>query len=125
MFAAINRLVAAANHSDVAGIEAEVAPEGTVIDDLPPYYWVGPHAFREWQAVVAGNWKSHGVTAANMTVHEGPLTDVTGDFAYAPEPAHFAIQAGTQKMELDGTLTFSLVRIAGKWQVRSMTWAAK
>ncbi len=125
VFAAIKRLVAAANHSDVAGIEAEVAPKGTVIDDLPPYYWEGSHAFREWQAVVAGNWKLHGVTAANMTVQDSPLTDVTGDFAYAPEPAHFAIQAGAQKMEVEGTLTFSLVRIAGKWKVQSMTWAAK
>ncbi len=100
VFAAIKRLVAAANHSDVAGIEAEVAPKGTVIDDLPPYYWEGPHAFREWQAVVAGNWKLHGVTAANMTVQDSPLTDVTGDdlggevgrrFAHAHENSDYDI----------------------------------
>ncbi len=124
VYAVIQRLVAAANHSDLAGIDAEVAPTVTVVDDLPPYYWQGAHAFREWQAVVAGNWRAHGVTSANMAVQESPFTDVTGDLAYAPEPAHFSIQAGTRQMTVDGTLTFSLVRIAGHWKIQSMTWAA-
>jgi hypothetical protein len=119
----VSRFIDDANAQDVSGVRAVVSADGFVADDLPPYSWEGRDAFINWLAVVGAQLKQGGVTSAKMVLGHSKYTEVTGDSAYAPVPAHFVVQAGGHTMDSEGLLIFTLTREGGNWRIRSMAWA--
>lgn len=114
------------NKGDIAGAEATHAavPDLAIIDEIPPYLWSGPGAFKAWSAALDSDAKKQGMTDPMVTVSAPTRVESNGDRAYVIVPAVFTYKLKGAAMRSAAQMTFVLQKGATGWLINGWTWTS-
>src|SRR5688572_23732744 len=95
LMAPITKFVDAFNKGDMAGAAAtHVADAETfILDEVPPFMWVGAKAFEAWAAALDADAKQQGMTEPTVKLGTATRAEVSGDHAYVVAPVTFTFKA--------------------------------
>ena len=109
---------------DPATAIAACADETSIIDEFPPYLWLGPGACARWSKDYHADLKKHGITDGLVTIGQPRHVDVAGDHAYVVVPASYSWKRNGMPMKETGsTFTATLKRSAAGWRITGWTWS--
>jgi hypothetical protein len=121
--APIHQIVDSINKGDVAGAAAVLAEAGVVIiDEVPPYVWHGPAAFKIWADDLAANDAAQGITDEKVTLGKMTRMESTGDLAYVIVDAVYTFAQHGKAMREPGQMTFALHKSSQGWRISAWTW---
>ena len=97
---------------------AACADETSIIDDIPPYVWLGSGACSSWLSVLEVESKKSGVTDISTTLLKPRHVLVAADRAYVVVPINFAFKVdGKVTKETGSVLTAALQKVAAGWRI--------
>jgi ketosteroid isomerase-like protein len=121
--APIHQFIDNFNKGDAAAAAASHATTGLVIiDEVPPYQWQGPDAFKAWGEALAAYDKSKGITDEFVKLGEITRTEVTGDRAYVITDAVYKFKQNGVAMKERAQMTYTMQKTSGGWLITSWTW---
>jgi ketosteroid isomerase-like protein len=122
--AAVHRYVEAFNRGDADAMAAAFAPQGSILDGMPPHLWVGPTAPRDWHRDVLAEGKRHGASDYQVTLGEPRHADVAGDAAYVVAPATMTFNVqGKRTIQTGAVFTVTLRKLAEGWRIAAWAWS--
>lgn len=126
LMAPIQKFMETFNKGDVAGAEATHAavPDLTIIDEVPPYLWSGPGAFKAWSSALDSDAKKQGMTEPMVSVSAPTRVESNGDRAYVIVPAVFTFKLKGAAMRSMAQMTFVLQKGATGWLINGWTWTS-
>lgn len=114
------------NKSDSKLALATCADEATLIDDFPPYVWLGSGACSKWLNDLNAYSEKNAMTDMSSTLLEPWHVQVTADQAYVAVPINYALKVGGKDIKETGSvLTVSLQRVLGRWRITALAIAAR
>jgi len=122
LMAPIHQFIDSFNKGDVKAAEAAYASSVAIIDEVAPYIWTGPGAFKAWASALMADAKTRGDTDQGVTVSDPIREEVTGDRAYVVVPAVYAFKEKGAAMKEAGQMTFALLKGAAGWKIAGWTW---
>src|SRR4051812_29459742 len=86
--APVNKFVDAFNKGDMAGAAATHASGAdlVILDEVAPFLWRGPQAFKSWAADLEAESKRRGITDEKVTLRPATRTETNGTDAYVVVP---------------------------------------
>ncbi|HET7103453.1 MAG TPA: nuclear transport factor 2 family protein [Terracidiphilus sp.] len=99
------------------------AGEVTIVDEFPPFQWVGSKAARHWAADYDRHAGATGVTEGRVTYTKATRVELKGDLAYVIIPTVYLYREHGTAMQEEGHLTAVMHAEAGGWKIRSWTWS--
>jgi ketosteroid isomerase-like protein len=124
VMAPIHKFIVSFNSGD-ADAAAATHAAGTdlsIIDEVPPYQWHGPQAFKAWSADLMADSTKRGISDQAVTLGEPTRVEMDGERAYVVVPATYTFtQKGTAMREA-AQMTFSLKKEDGGWMIHGWTW---
>ena len=106
---------------DMKMAAAPYAAEISIIDEFPPYHWMGASAFQTWLADFGADAKAHGSSDPRLTLGKPTRLDVNGDRAYVVLPVVFSYKDHGHPMAEPAQMTFALQGGPGAWKISG--WA--
>jgi len=122
----VRKFIDSMNKNDPRAATATYAPQVSITDEFPPYYWSGNSAFADWVRDFGEDAKKNEITEPKMLIG-GPLhADVTGDRAYVVVPATYQFRIkGKWKSEKGAKMTFALQKFADGWLINAWTYTKR
>jgi len=121
----IHQFIDSFNKGDAAAAEAANVSTGvTIIDEVPPYLWQGPNAFKTWAKDLDTHDKSAGMTGQQVTLGKVSLTKSAPDNAYVATEAVYSFKQNGVAMRQPAHMTFALRKGAGGWKIAAWSWTA-
>ena len=111
------------NKGDMAAAAAAYAPDATIVDEFPPYRWMGATAFADWGRDYGTDAAKHAITEPLMTLAAPTTVNVDGDHAYAVIPATYTFKQAGKPMTDHGTFSFALTKGEAGWKIAAWAWA--
>jgi len=124
LIAPIQKFVDSFNKGDMAGAAATHAAGAdlAIIDEVPPYQWVGAKAFQAWAADLDSDAKKQGITEPSVALSKPTRIEKTSDSAYVVVPAVYTFKQRGTAMREAAQMAFALRRGAGGWLIHGWTW---
>ena len=123
LLAPIHKFVDSFNKGDSAAAEAAHVSTGVIIiDEVPPYLWQGPGAFKAWAKDLDTHDKNAGMTDQQVTLGTVSLTESTGDNAYVAIAAVYSYKQKGVTMNEPAHMTFALRKATDGWKIAAWTW---
>jgi hypothetical protein len=114
------------NKGDMDGAMKACSSNTAITDELPPYFWQGTTACKDWFADFGVFSKKNNLTFEKVTVGKPTATMVDGDHAYLVMPATFAFKIGDKhQVEKGAKVAAALTKGSDGWAVTSWTWTTK
>ena len=113
------------NSGKVEKALARFSNNATIIEDIAPFTWQGPHAGSQWLAAMAANAKRLGVTSVVMELGEAHRIEVEERAAYAIFAGTVQLERANGTLQEPGLLTFALARDLDQWLIAAMTWTGE
>ena len=120
----INQFLDSFNKGDAATAEAAHLPSASITDEVPPYHWPAPGAFKAWSAALDAHDKKAGMTEQKATLGKAQLIDSTADTAYVSMESVYSFKQNGVAMREPARMTFALRKTAEGWKIASWTWSA-
>jgi hypothetical protein len=122
--APIKKFIDSFNKGDTAGAAATHAADAdlTITDEVPPFLWRGPQAFKEWSTALDADAKKRGMTEPVVTLKAPTRTETDGNQAYVVVPAVFTFKERGVAMREAAQMTFVLQKGAAGWLIHGWTW---
>lgn len=126
LMAPIQKFMDTFNKGDMAGAEATHAavPDLTIIDEVPPYHWSGPGAFKAWSTDLDSDSKKQGMTEMMASVSAPTRVETNGDRAYVIVPAVLTYKVKGVAMRSTAQMTFVLQKGTAGWLIHGWTWTS-
>jgi hypothetical protein len=125
LLAPIHQFIDSFNKGDAAAAEAANVPTGIVIiDEVPPYLWQGPSAFKTWAKDLDTHDKSAGMTGQQVTLGKVSLTQSAPDHAYVAMEAVYSFKQNGVAMREPAHMTFALRKGTSGWKIAAWSWTA-
>ena len=121
VMAPIKQFADGRDKGDMKSAAAAYAAEISIIDEFPPYHWMGAGAFQAWGADFGADAQKHGMTDPKLTLGKPSRTDVSGDRAYVVMPVTFSYKDHGHPMTEPAQMTFALQGGPGGWKISG--WA--
>ena len=121
--AAVRQFIDSFNKGDVKAAEATHAADVTIIDEVPPYHWQGPGAFKSWLADLTKHDAANGVTNGNMKLGSPVREEVSGDRAYVVMATEYTFGQKGVTMREPSQTTFVLKKDGNGWRITGWTFA--
>jgi hypothetical protein len=123
LLAPIHQFIISFNKGDAAAAEAAHLSTGVIIiDEVPPYLWQGPGAFKAWSKDLDAHDKHAGMTDQQVTLSKVSLVESTADTGYvAMDAIYWYKQKGVLTRE-PAHMTFALRKGAAGWKIAAWTW---
>jgi hypothetical protein len=123
LLAPIHQFIINFNKGDAAAAEAANLSTGvTIIDEVPPYLWQGPGAFKAWSNDLGVHDKNAGMTDQQVTLSKLRLIESTADTGYvAMDAIYWYKKKGVTTREL-AHMTFALRKTPAGWKIAAWTW---
>jgi hypothetical protein len=97
---------------------AACADETSIIDDIPPYLWLGSGACSSWSSALNAASKKNAVTDLSSTLLKPRHVVVTADRAYVVVPINFTFKLeGKVTKETGSVLTAALQKVPAGWRI--------
>jgi hypothetical protein len=124
LMAPIKKFIDSFNKGDTAGAAATHAADAdlTITDEVPPFLWRGPQAFKEWSTALDADAKKRGMTEPVVTLKAPTRTETDGNQAYVVVPAVFTFKERGVAMREAAQMTFVLQKGAAGWLIHGWTW---
>jgi len=124
LIAPIQKFVDSFNKGDMASAAATHAAGAdlAIIDEVPPYQWVGAKAFQAWAADLDSDAKKQGITEPSVALSKPTRIEKTSDSAYVVVPAVYTFKQRGTAMREAAQMAFALRRGAGGWLIHGWTW---
>ncbi len=124
LMAPINTFLDAFNKGDTAAAEATHASGAdlVIIDEVAPFLWRGPQAFKTWAADLERDDKKRGVTDQRVSIGAATRVESDGVSAYVVVPSVYNFKQGGVSMRETSQMTFALKKGAGGWLIHGWTW---
>jgi ketosteroid isomerase-like protein len=124
VMAPIQKFIDAFNKGDMAGAASTHAAEAdlTIIDEVPPFLWRGPQAFKSWSADLDADAKKRGITQPSVTIKAATRTESHGDSVYVIVPAVYSFKERGVSMRESAQMTFVLKKGPTGWLIHGWTW---
>lgn len=124
LIAPIQKFVDSFNKGDMAGAAATHAAGAdlAIIDEVPPYQWVGAKAFQAWAADLDSDAKKQGITEPSVALSKPTRIEKTSDSAYVVVPAVYTFKQRGTAMREAAQMAFALRRGASGWLIHGWTW---
>jgi hypothetical protein len=125
LMAPIQKFIDSFNKGDMAGAASTHAAEAdlTIIDEVPPFLWRGPQAFKSWSADLDADTKKRGITEPSVTIKAATRTESNGDdSAYVIVPAVYSFKERGVSMRESAQMTFVLKKGPTGWLIHGWTW---
>jgi hypothetical protein len=124
VMAPIKKFIDSFNKGDTAGAAATHAADAdlTITDEVPPFLWRGPQAFKEWSTALDADAKKRGMTEPVVTLKAPTRTETDGNQAYVVVPAVFTFKERGVAMREAAQMTFVLQKGAAGWLIHGWTW---
>jgi ketosteroid isomerase-like protein len=121
--AAVREYVDAFNQGDAAVMAMTFADLGS-IDGMAPHVWQGPTGTQDWYRDVLVEGKQYGASDYFITLGEPLHNNVTGDSAYAVDPATMTVKVrGEQVTQSGAVFIVALRKLAEGWRKAAWAWA--
>jgi hypothetical protein len=123
LMAPIHQFIISFNKGDSAAAEAANLSTGVVIiDEVPPYFWQGPGAFKAWSKDLDAHDRNAGMTDQQVTLSKVRLIESTADTGYvAMDAIYWYKQKGVLTRE-PAHMTFALRKDTAGWKIAAWTW---
>ena len=124
LMAPIQKFVDSFNKGDAAAAAAthSATDDLAIMDEVPPYLWRGPQAFRAWSAALESDSKKRGITDQVVKLRGATRIESNGDQAYVIVPAVYDFKEnGVPKREI-AQMTVVLNKGAGGWLIHGWVW---
>jgi hypothetical protein len=124
MIAPINKFMEAFNKGDMAGAAAthSATADLAIVDEVPPFAWVGAQAFQSWATALDADAKKNGMTEAKVTLRAPTRVETAGTDAYVVVPVVFTFKLKGVAMREAAQMTFVLRKDASGWMIHGWTW---
>jgi ketosteroid isomerase-like protein len=124
LMAPINKFMDTFNKGDIAGAAStHVADAETfILDEVPPFMWVGAKAFDAWGAALDADAKKQGMTEPAVKIGAATRAEIDGDHAYVIVPATFTFKLKGVPMREAAQMTYVLKKTATGWLIHGWTW---
>jgi ketosteroid isomerase-like protein len=100
------------------------ADQVAIIDEFPPYSWIGSNACQKWSDDFDTDAKKNGITAPSVKFSSPRHLEVIGDRAYVVMPSEYDhTEKGKVIKEIGATLTVALQKVADGWRITAWTWS--
>lgn len=124
--APIHQMLEGFNSGDIKAIASSYAAgDISIVDEVAPFHWNGPHAGETWLADLEKHDKAAGVTDAKVLASAAVRNDVEGDSAYVVVPVQYVFKEKGNAMLEDAHMTFVLHREGGAWKVAGWVWSGE
>ncbi len=121
--APIRKFLDGFNSGDVkAAYSAYATGDITIVDELAPHRWMGPHAAQAWAAAYTRHAQATGVTDGVVKYEAPTRTEIEGNLAYVIVPTTYIYKEKGKALTEEGQMTFVLHAEAGAWKIRGWTW---
>jgi ketosteroid isomerase-like protein len=125
-YAPVKKFVEAMNKGDVRAVAALHAPQASIVDELPPYHWMGNSAVADWARDVDTDFKKREITEPKIVLQKPLHVDITGDRAYVVVPATLNYREKKKSRSQKGSLlTVSLQKYADGWLIAGWAWTRR
>jgi ketosteroid isomerase-like protein len=94
----------------------------TIFDEVPPYVWNGPQAFKAWATDLDADSKKRGVTDQAVAMTAPTRVEASGDQAYVVMPVVYTFKEHGVAMREAAQMTVVLKKGAGGWLIHGWTW---
>jgi ketosteroid isomerase-like protein len=124
LIAPIQQFMDAFNKGDMAGAAATHAADAdtVIIDEVAPFAWHGPDAFKAWAAALDEDSKKQGLSAQKVTIGAPSRTELAGELAYVVVPAVYSFTKAGVAMRESAQMTFVLRKGTRGWLIHGWTW---
>lgn len=122
--APITKFMDSFNKGDMAGAAAthSATADLAIVDEVPPFVWVGAQAFQNWAAALMADSKKNGMSDEKVTLKAPTRVESDGSTAYVIVPATFSFKLKGAAMREAAQMTFILKKDAGGWMIHGWTW---
>ncbi len=120
--APVRQFIDAFNKNDVKAAEATHAADVSIIDEVPPYSWRGPGAFKAWVGDLMANDKKAGISGEMVALSAPIRFETAGDRAYVVCPAVYHFKQHGLAMSEPARMTFVEQKSAAGWKIIAWTW---
>ena len=107
---------------DMRRLRDQYAPDCTFIDEFAPFLWTGPGAIDGYFASGGRMYQETQHIPGKTTVSPPAFVYVSGDHAYVVEPLSGTGTVRGKPYALQGSFTYTLARIDGRWKITSQSW---
>jgi ketosteroid isomerase-like protein len=124
VMAPIEKFMTAFNKGDIAGAEATHAAGAdlVILDEVPPFLWRGPQAFKTWAGDLDADGKRRGHSDQQVTIKAPTRVEIDGTNAYVIVPAVYSLKEKGVPMRASSQMTFVLKKDASGWLIHAWTW---
>lgn len=123
LLAPIHQFIDGFNKGDQKSATAAFAPTSlALIDEVPPFVWVGPKALQAWIKDLAAHDKKSGVTDQKVTLGEATRTITSGDRGYVVVPATYTYSERGAARREPAQMTYSLQKGPHGWKITGWAW---
>jgi hypothetical protein len=90
---------------------------------MPPHFWQGPTAARDWYADVLTEGELHHAAGYFVTLDEPVHNSITGDSAYVVVPATMSFDIGDKHItQMGAFFTVALGKLVEGWRIAAWAW---
>jgi hypothetical protein len=123
LMAPIHQFVDSMGKGDEKAAASAFAPTGVVIiDEIPPYLWVGAHPLQQWSKDLASASRTGGITSEMVTLGKATREDINGNIGYVVVPADFTFKQKGVAMSETAEMVYTLKQSSGRWLITGWTW---
>jgi hypothetical protein len=123
LIAPIRRFVDSFNKGDMVAAEAAHAPgDVSILDEVSPYLWRGPQAFKAWSTDLSSDARERGITEQVVELSDPTREETSGDHAYVVVPAVYTFKERGKAMREQAQFVFALQKGATGWLIHGWAW---
>ncbi|MBV8148719.1 MAG: nuclear transport factor 2 family protein [Candidatus Eremiobacteraeota bacterium] len=119
---ALKGVLAAVNADNATQLNAYFASNATVVDDFPPFAWMGADAGTRWWHASDKDLADHGIAGVHATLGAIARFAVIGNDAYVIAPLTIAYRVKGRPAHSNGLWTLTFHQSGGTWKIASATW---
>ena len=124
VMATVKQFVDSFNKGDSKTAAAACTEDVSIIDEFPPYAWMGAGSFTKWMSDYDADAKKNGITEGGVTLGEARHVDVAGARAYVVIPADYAYKQNGEPIKQSGSImTLALQKGEAGWRIVAWSWA--
>ena len=121
----VSNFVDEVNSGKVEAALARFSSDATIVEDIAPFRWQGPHAVRSGLPPWAANAQRLGVISVVMDLGELQRVEVEERAAYAVFAGTVLLERNDMTLREPGLLTFALERDFDQWLINALTWTGE
>jgi ketosteroid isomerase-like protein len=121
----VHQWIDALDKGDMKTFVALCAEQSSILDDFPPYEWLGSNACSKWWGDFEALGKSEDITNGSVTLGTPLQFTVTADHAYLVTRDVFSYNLKGKPMKQTGAIhTIVLRKTDSGWRITGEAWAS-